>query len=89
MVGDRAERRSHSDIGLCVQCSVVCKRLYSLSADKFGAFVCVRVHIASHQSPVVSASTLYESELQYSVGGAGIGYPAAGGSSTSVTISIC
>ncbi len=37
--------------------------------------------IASRQTLVVSASTLYESELQYSVGGAGIGYP-AGGSST-------
>lgn len=45
--------------------------------------VYVRALIASHQTLVVSASTLYESELQYSVGGAGIGYP-AGGSSTHI-----
>lgn len=46
-------------------------------------YVCLCVHmlIASHQTLAVSASTLYESELQYSVGEAGIGYP-AGGSST-------
>ena len=42
-------------------------------------YVCTLV--ASHQTLVVSASTLYESELQYSVGGAGLGYP-PGGSST-------
>lgn len=42
---------------------------------------CVCTLIGSHQTLVVSASTLYESELQHSVGEAGIGYP-AGGSST-------
>lgn len=51
--------------------------------DHIHECMCVRARmlIASHQTLVVSASTLYESELQYSVGGAGIGYP-AGGSST-------
>lgn len=44
-------------------------------------YVCTLV--ASHQTLFVSASTLYESELQYSVGGAGIGYP-PGGSSTHI-----
>lgn len=50
-------------------------------------YTCVCAHTYSlphHQQTLdVSASTLYESELQYSVGGAGVGYP-AGGSSTSM-----
>lgn len=50
--------------------------------------VCMCTLIASHQTLVVSASTLYESELQYSVGGAGIGYP-AGGSSTHMHTHAC
>lgn len=43
--------------------------------------VCVCLCMCTFSLPLLSASTLNESELQYSVGGAGIEYP-AGGSST-------
>lgn len=39
---------------------------------------CTRVCLCTCSSPLLSASTLNESELQYSVGGAGIEYPAGG-----------
>lgn len=47
------------------------------------AFGHVHMNVCLHvrSLPALSASTLNESELQYSVGGAGIEYP-AGGSST-------
>lgn len=51
------------------------------ACERVPARVCVCVCMCTLSLPLLSASTLNESELQYSVGGAGIEYP-AGGSST-------